>query len=252
MGTRVYLCGRIAVAGDDLTIDQRALPGRQGRLAFALLCVERRRPVSVDRLVQLLWDELPPPDPAGSLASIVSKLRAVMRRAGVGGPDVISATSGAYQVRLPADATVDLEDARSAIDHAEGARRRGDVETAWATATVATAIARRGFLVGETAPWALTVQRELERTGQRGFDTLAWVWTTRGDGSLATAMAEQAVLVTPLHEPAWRTLMATYAQFGSRADAVGAYRRCQRVLREQLGIGPDAETTRLYAQFIDS
>ena len=159
MGTHVYLCGRIAVAGGDRAIDERELPGRQGRLALALLCLDRRRPVSVDRLVTALWDENPPPDPAGSLASVVSKLRAVLWRAGDVGPDVIATGAGTYHLRLPVDSAIDLEDARHAIDHAEGARRRDDVGATWADATVATSIVRRGFLPGESADWVLAVQR---------------------------------------------------------------------------------------------
>jgi DNA-binding SARP family transcriptional activator len=250
MGGHVYLCGRIAVGHDDCVIDERELSGRQGRLALAMLCVERRRPVSVDRLVAALWDDDPPPDAAGALASIISKLRGTLRQIRGVGPDVISATAGTYQLRLPIDCAVDLEDARTAIDQAEGARRRGDPAAAWAAATVATSIARRGFLPGETGDWVLAVQRELDRIARRGYDTLTWVWTTRGDGVLATAMAEHAVDLAPLHEPAWRTLMATHATFGSRADAVRVYRRCRDVLGEQLGVLPDAETTELYTRLL--
>ena len=250
MGSHVYLCGRLVVTGPTLVIDERELPGRQGRLALALLCLERRRPVAVERLVTALWGDEPPPDPAGALASIISKLRGALRRCCDVGPDVISATTGTYQLRLPIDCAVDLEDARTAIDRAEGARRRGEPAPAWADATVATSVARRGFLPGETGDWVRSVQRELERIARRGYDTLTWVWTTRGDGVLATAMAEHAVEIAPLHEPAWRTLMATHACFGSRADALRSYRRCREVLGEQLGVAPDAETTELYAQLL--
>jgi DNA-binding SARP family transcriptional activator len=250
MGMRVHLCGRIALVGDNGTIDERELPGRQGRLALALLCLDRRRPVSVDRLIDALWDELPPPDAAGALASIVSKLRTILRRAGAPTSDVISAGAGTYQLRLPAGSTVDVEDARTAIDQAEGARRRGNESAAWAHATVAVAIARRGFLAGESAGWAMVVQREVDRIARRGFDCLAWVWTVRGEGVLATAMAERAVELEPLHEPAWRALMATQAQFGSRADAVRTYARCRDLLRDELGVSPDAETDRLYSQLL--
>ena len=161
MGIRIHLCGRIALVGDDCTIDERELPGRQGRLALAVLCLDRRRPISVGRLIDSLWDENPPPDADGALASIVSKLRVNLRRAGAPGPDVITAGSGCYQLRLAAASTVDLENARNAIDQAEGARRRGDEGLAWANATVAVSIARRGFLVGESAAWVLLFSASL-------------------------------------------------------------------------------------------
>ena len=250
MGTRVHLCGRITLVGEQRSVDERELPGRQGRLAFALLCLDRHRPASSDRLIEALWDHDPPPDAVGALASIISKLRTVLRRSGGGGPGVITASAGAYQLRLPSGSTVDLEDARNAIDQAEGARRRNDERAAWSNATVAVSIARRGFLSGETRDWVLTVQRELDRIARRGFDCLAWVWTVRGDGVLATAMAEHAVELEPLHEPAWRNLMAAQARFGSRADAVRTYRRCREVLRDELGVTPDAETLQLYERLL--
>ena len=174
---------RLAASGVH-TVDEHELPGRQGRLALALLCLERRRPVAVDRLASLLWRDALPPDPGGAVASIVSKLRAAFRRAGDDGPGVIAAGAGTYQLRLSAGSSVDLEDARNGIDRAEGARRGGDAAAAWSFATVAVAIGGRGFLPGESGDWVLTVQRELERTTRRGYACLAWVWTERGDGTL--------------------------------------------------------------------
>jgi LuxR family maltose regulon positive regulatory protein len=46
--------------------------------------------------------------------------------------------------------------------------------------------------------------------------------------------------------------MRAYARFGSRADAVRAYRRCCDVLRDELGVDPDAETELLYRRLLDA
>ena len=75
MALRIYLCGRIAMIGEHGTVDEADLPGRQGRLAFARLCLERGRPVSFDQLIDCVWGDQPPLDAAGALASIISKLR---------------------------------------------------------------------------------------------------------------------------------------------------------------------------------
>lgn len=250
MGTRVHLCGRLALVGDTVVVDERELPGRQARLALAMLCLERRRPVSIDRLTWALWGDALPPDPAGAVASIVSKLRAAFRAVGGHGPDVIAAGGGTYQLRLPADGTVDLEDARHAIDRAMGARRAGDTNAAWSFATVAVAISRRGFMPGESADWVHAVQREVERIARQGCACLAWVWTERGDGALATAMAELAISIDPLDESSWRDLMAIHARFGNRANAVHTFRRCRSLLRDELGVNPDASTVQLLEQLL--
>ena len=71
---RIYLCGPlVAVLGDRRAESQ--LPGRQGRLAFAYLVLNRDRPVERPRLMDALWGERPPADPETSLSAILSKMR---------------------------------------------------------------------------------------------------------------------------------------------------------------------------------
>ncbi|MFV0307186.1 MAG: BTAD domain-containing putative transcriptional regulator [Desertimonas sp.] len=251
MGIRLYVCGRLAIAGN-LIVDEAALPGRQVRLALAMLAVERRHPVSVDQLTWALWGDDVPAGASASVASVVSKVRRALRRAGADGPEVIAGGVGTYHLRLPAGSTIDLESARQSIDVADGARRQGNHHKAWAEATVAVSIARRGFLPGEAAPWAYSIQQELQRIEGRGYRALTWAWSERGNGAMATAMAERAVEVEPLHEPSWRALMRTRARFASRADAVRAYRRCREVIGSELGVAPDAMTTRLYEELLTS
>jgi len=250
MALRIYLCGRIAMVGERGTVDEADLAGRQGRLAFARLGQEQGRPVSFDQLIDCVWGQQPPLDASGALASIISKLRVLLRRADQDDEATIVARSGSYELRLPSGSSVDLQDARNAIDLAEGDRRRHDVEAAWANGTVAVSIARRGFLPSETAPWVRTVSAELERVAIRGLDCLTWVWTARNNGVLATAMAQQAVELAPLHEPAWRALMITQAEFGSRADALRTYSRCREVLGDELGVPPDPVTVELYQRLL--
>jgi DNA-binding SARP family transcriptional activator len=208
--------------------------------------------VSLDRLIDALWADAVPPDAAGAVASIVSKLRTAFRRAGGDGPSVISGGAGTYQLRLEPGGSIDLEDCREAIDRAEGARRAEDAPAAWSFATVAVAISRRGFLPGESADWVLGVQRELQGITRRGYTCLSWVWAVRGDGELATRMAEAALEADLLHEPCWRNLMTVHARFGNRADAVRTFERCRELLGDELGVAPDGETVRLCEQLLAS
>lgn len=247
MVMRLHLCGRLAIEGPDGHLDERDLPGRQGRLALAKLTLERRRPLSADQLVDAVWGERPPHHAASDLASVVSKLRSCLRRVERSDDDIITSGSGCYQLRLPRASSVDLEDARSAIDRAEGCRRRDDPDGAWPTATVATTIAARGVLPGETADWILDVQREVETIHRRGLECLAWVWTERGDGALAVSMAEQATAIDGLHEPAWLALVLAHLASGNRAAAVRAFERCRQTLADELAIEPGAQFQALWA-----
>src|SRR3954463_9375722 len=73
--TRIELCGRLLVEIDGEGL-QGALPGRQGKLLFAYLVLNRARPVRRDELVGPLWPKNGPPEPAAALPSPpLSRLR---------------------------------------------------------------------------------------------------------------------------------------------------------------------------------
>jgi SARP family transcriptional regulator, regulator of embCAB operon len=52
--TKIHLCGRLAVEIEGERLDD-ALPGRQGRLLFTYLVLNRDRPVRRDELIDALW-----------------------------------------------------------------------------------------------------------------------------------------------------------------------------------------------------
>ena len=107
---RIQICGALAVERDGQRLDAR-LPGRQGRLLFTHLVVNRHRHIPRDELAEALWRE---PDPAAvdaRLNPLQSKLRRVF------GADAVD---GRSTLRLCLrDAWVDLDAAAEAILRAE-------------------------------------------------------------------------------------------------------------------------------------
>jgi hypothetical protein len=71
---RLYLTGRLVLELGERRFDERRLPGRQGRRAFAYLTLKRTRPVPIDELADAVWSAA---SPAGAwetaLSAIVSK-----------------------------------------------------------------------------------------------------------------------------------------------------------------------------------
>ncbi|MBT9487028.1 MAG: AAA family ATPase [Rubrivivax sp.] len=69
-------------------------------------------------------------------------------------------------------------------------------------------------------------------------------------GALAQALAltEQLLVLEPLLEHAWRRLMRLHFLRGDRAAAVASFERCERVLRDELGLRPSPETQALLAR----
>lgn len=156
--TRLYLTGGLRLDGPRSTFADADLPGHQGRVAFAVLAVERR-PIAHDELADIVWDEAPPRQWKGALAAMVSKIRSLISAVGLDGPGLLSSGGGAYRLVLPAETWVDVEDAVRRLDLAEGALRHRQDETATREATVASAILRRPFLAGVDNLWADQVRR---------------------------------------------------------------------------------------------
>ena len=90
---RIQICGALAVERDGERLDGR-LPGRQGRLLFTYLVVNRHRHVLRDEVAEALWRE---PDPAAvdaRLNPLLSKLRRVFGADAVDGRSTLRPPSG--------------------------------------------------------------------------------------------------------------------------------------------------------------
>src|ERR1700680_356171 len=72
LSTKIQLCGPYVVELEGRRVEQ-ALPGRQGRLLFAYLVLNRDRPVGREELVEAVWSQEPPRDPADALGAVLSQ-----------------------------------------------------------------------------------------------------------------------------------------------------------------------------------
>jgi DNA-binding SARP family transcriptional activator len=227
--------------GPDGSFDESDLRGSQGRVAFAALVVERR-PLSRDELAELMWDGRPPDKWPGSLTTVVSRIRTLVGRVGLDGRSVVGSSTGSYEIRLPPGSWVDLEDATRRLDRADGALRHGDPVAASADATVAASVLRRPFLAGIDNEWAEQRRRRLREALYHCSTLLARAWIDRGDHRLAANLAEQAVGLDALRETGHRLLMEAEWRRGDRGAALRAFDTCARILRQELGVTPSAET----------
>src|SRR6187549_1688228 len=124
-----------------------SLRGRQGRLLFAYLAINRDRPVRRDELAEALWSgKGAPPAYESLLAPPLSRLRKAL------GPGVLEGRSELL-LQLAPDAWVDVEAAPKLLSRARHALEAGNSQDAWDSAKLAVEIAERGLLPGLEAPW---------------------------------------------------------------------------------------------------
>jgi DNA-binding SARP family transcriptional activator len=238
--TRIHLCGRL-VARIDGERAEHALPGRQGRLLFAYLVLERARPATRDELIEVLWPEEQPAATDSALSALLSKLRRVVPLA-----------SGELRLALPDDVWIDVEAAREALHRAQAAIAREDWPVAWSAGRVTQHIGARELLQGEGAPWLAQHRRELEELYLRSLELVGRASVELGGSELDTAERCGRRLVTraPYRESGYRLLMDILAARGDGAEALLVYDDLRRRLHDDLGIAPSPLTQATYRRIL--
>jgi DNA-binding SARP family transcriptional activator len=222
-----------------------ALPGRQGRLLFVFLTLNRLRATPRPVLLEALWHDGLPDGADSALSALLSKLRRAL------GHDALA---GRGEMRLVLDdgAWVDFEAAGEALHRAEGAVARGDWPSAWVAARIAQHISSRGFLPGEEADWVAETRRVVERRLERSMELAALASLRIGGSELDTAERTARALVagSPYSEVGYRMLMETLAARGERARALLVFEELRRRLRDELGSTPSPETQELHRSLL--
>ncbi len=236
---RIQICGALAVERDGQRLDG-LLPGRQGRLLFIYLIVNRHRQASRDELAEALWRELDPVAVDARLSPLLSKLRRVFGAAAVDGRSSV-------RLWLPG-AWVDLEAAAEAIHRAESSVAQRDWARAWGPALTAMLVAERDFLPGEDAPWADEIRHQLTEIRLRALECYAAAGLGLGGTELAAAVraGRQLSRLAPLRESGHRYLMQALAAQGNLAEALDVYGQLSECLRDQLGVSPSPASRLLY------
>jgi predicted ATPase/DNA-binding SARP family transcriptional activator len=191
------------------------------RTLLALLLLNRRHPVSVDKIADTLWGQEPPPSAVNLVHGYVRDLR---RKLGI---QQISTIAGGYRLDVPREC-VDafrFEDLVQAHRYAEAlALWRGQALLEWAE-----------------QPWARAIATRLEEERLAALESRLTQDIDAGLASLVIGEIGELVQQHPLRERL-RVLMikALYAT-GRQAEALDAYAQARRYLVDEVGVEPGAE-----------
>jgi DNA-binding SARP family transcriptional activator len=248
---RIQLCGRLAIERGSAVVAEDGFPARQGRRLWAYLVLHRRQPAGRSDVAAAVWGEAMPDAWDDALSVLISRLRRSLHPiTGACREPALTGGDGRYRLALPTGSVVDLERAMEALHRAEGLQRQAAWDAVVSEAQVTTEIAARGFLNGEGGDWVEGQRRLLAEARVHALECSIVAELARGHAALAARAAEQLVALAPLREAGHRLLMQALVAGGNPGQAVLAYRRCCRLLREQVGVGPSAEIHQLYQQLM--
>ncbi|GLZ32165.1 SARP family transcriptional regulator [Lentzea sp. NBRC 105346] len=220
-----------------------ALRGRHQRTLLAVLLMRAGRQVSVDHLIDALWEGTPPKSCLSNLHTYLSRLRERL--------DVqISHHDGRYQLDVD---NVDDLDLHAFHEHARAGReaaRQHDAPRAIAHFRAALALWRGRPLSDLSVPALEPEIVQLE--GVRLNLVEERVDLELAAGHHADVVDELGLLAAqhPLRERLAGQLMLALTATGRQADALAVYRSTRNTLVDSLGVEPGADLQRVHEQVL--
>jgi DNA-binding SARP family transcriptional activator len=223
------------------------------RAVLAILLLHANRVVALDRLVEELWGEQPPPQAIGSLQAYVSHLRRLLepdRSARTPAGVLLSQPPGYRLVIAPEDLDASRFQALAADGH--GLLEAGDHRRAAAVLAESLALWRGPVLADfADAPFAQAERQRLEELRLVVLEDRVTAELALGRHGMAAAELEQLVAAHPFRERLHGLRMLALYRSGRQAEALQAYQAAGRTLRDELGIDPGPWLRRLEADILN-
>jgi DNA-binding SARP family transcriptional activator/tetratricopeptide (TPR) repeat protein len=239
----VSLLGEQTIA-DDLAGNVRARSSRAVVLV-AFLVVHAESPQARQRIAGLLWPESTDAQALTNLRRELHHLRQLL-----GDEPSLGVTSRDLCWRDTKTCRVDVRVFDVERKAALAAAAAGDDDGILLHSAAAITAYRGELLPGAYDDWLLDARSQLERQCADLCDVAGAARARTGDLAGAVEAARRRVLLQPLEEVGYRTLMELQADLGDRAGAVSVYHHCASVLERELGIAPDPLTRQAFQRLM--
>lgn len=233
----IRLLGGLELSREGRLLEQ--LPLRAARSLFAYLVLNRERAHTRDLLAGTFWPDFDEARARRRLSQALWQVQASIgetdgHRYLIGTPDT---------VRFNADADFWLDvDEFEALLSVEGDDRAEESEALGA----AVDLYRGDLLAGFYDDWLLPAQDRLRSRFLGALQRLSDLAMARGDYETALIHARRLVQEDEFDEEAHRRVMRIAVLLGRHNEALRQFEECRRILEEELGSAPSAETVELY------
>jgi SARP family transcriptional regulator, regulator of embCAB operon len=220
------------------------------RAVLAMLVLNRNRPVSVDSLIDAVWDQSPVSAARTSIHSYVSRLRGLIGGAGLDANKVLASAPPGYQLSV-ADTDCDL--GRFITEKNAGVHAAAAGRFEHASNHLKAALAEwRGPFLDDLRDFAFvnTFATALSEVKVVAQTALAEAEIACGRAEGVVAGLERLIVDHPFRERLWVQLMTAYYVTDRQSDALDAYRRLKVNLAENLGIDPGPTATALHERIL--
>ncbi|WP_163510567.1 BTAD domain-containing putative transcriptional regulator [Fodinicola acaciae] len=213
--------------------EQVAIPGAKVRALLAVLLSEEGRAVTADRLIDDLWGERAPSNPAAALAVKVSQLRRALEDAEAGGKSLVTSGPAGYALRTDAVDAYDFRDLATKAEQADDLRTKakllGDALALW-----------RGGAYADVADetFAQPVIARLAEQRLAAYEEHAEVRLELGEHTALAGELGGLLASHPLRERLRAAHMRALYRAGRQTEALDSFQQLSDQLAEELGLDP--------------
>lgn len=234
---------RVALGGTELELTAPRL-----RTFLAALVVKAGAKVGVNELADAVWGADLPRNPRRAVQLCAVRVRAQLER--IDAAHLVATCPDGYRLDVPADRT-DVGRMRRRIAEADAAAGDGTRELAAVEAALGE---WRGEALADVPSEALHREVVPGLTEQRLALIERRAALLLHDGNPADLVDELVALTAryPLRERLWAALMEALHRSGRRGEALDAYHRYSRLLRDELGIDPSEAVLALHKSILTS
>lgn len=238
------ILGPLTAAGDH---GELRVPGGRQRVLLAALVVSAGRTVPAERLIDRLWGERLPANPANALQQHVFSLRRWSDAAGDG--QLLITDGPGYRLAV-GDEAVDARRFERLAAAGERHLEAGAHERAVTDLQAALSLWRGEALQDIDRAWAQHEARRLDELRLSTTERRIGAELALGRHARLVAELEALVAAHPLREELRGQLMVALAGSGRQADALRVYDQGRGLLVEELGVDPSPQLQAIHADVL--
>jgi len=229
------------------------------RALLAYLAVEANRPHRRQTLAGLLWPEKPEAVARANLRQTLHRLLATLEAVSNHSVPLIISYQD-IQFHQCRELWLDIAEFRASLGAYRSHCGQGlplcshCLEALKRAASLYQGDFMAGFSLSDSPPfevWQLSMQERYHRQATEILTTLGGFFEGIGSSNQAARYAHRLIDLEPWRESYHRLLMRNLVKAGQRQEALACYERCRKLLVDELGVEPSAETTRLFKNIVD-
>jgi DNA-binding SARP family transcriptional activator len=241
----VQLLGPLYVAIDDRAVED--WPSARCRSLFGYLLTHREPWPAREVLMEVFWPGSAPDASRNSLNVAIHGLRRTLRT--ITDIPVVVHVAGSYRINQELGLWLDVDAFDSRVKSARRFEDIGRVDLATRDYEHVEGLYRGDFMTDDPyEDWTALIRERLRLAYLDALGRLSRLYFGANHYTACASLCQRIIEKDPCREDAHRRLMRCYSRQNQPHLALIQYRACVRALTDELGVGADPATVRLYDQ----